>query len=59
MIVLCLDQDEAEIVTCKVNEFHKNKNFTEKHFNQNQALKESKRMSKHPQIMMFYIQFLY
>lgn len=43
LIVLCLDQDEAEIVTCKVNEFHKNKNFTEKHFNQNQALKESKK----------------
>ena len=43
LIVLCLDQDEAEIVTCKVNEFHKNKNFKEKHFNQNQALKESKK----------------
>ena len=43
LIVLCLDQDETEIVTCKVNEFHKNKNFKEKHFNQNQALKESKK----------------
>ena len=43
LIVLCLDQAETEIVTCKVNEFHKNKNFKEKHFNQNQALKESKK----------------
>ena len=43
LIVLCLDQDETEIVTCKVNEFHKNKNFKEKHFNQNQALKETKK----------------
>lgn len=43
LIILCLDQDETEIITCKVNEFHKNKKFKLKHFNQNQALKESKK----------------
>ena len=43
LIILCLDQDETEIVTCKVNEFHRNKKFNNKHFNQNQALKEAKK----------------
>lgn len=42
LIVLCLDKDEGEIVSVKVNEFKTNVKFDKKHFNQNQALKESK-----------------
>ena len=42
LIVLCLDKDEGEVVSVKVNEFKTNVKFDKKHFNQNQALKESK-----------------
>ena len=42
LIVLCLDKDEGEVISVKVNEFKTNVKFDQKHFNQNQALKESK-----------------
>ena len=34
--------DEGEVISVKVNEFKTNVKFDQKHFNQNQALKESK-----------------
>lgn len=42
LIVLCLDKEEGEIISVKINEFKTTIKYDQKHFNQNQALKETK-----------------